>query len=310
MVQGIFCALGASMIWGLIFVVPQFMEGFNSLEIVAGRYLAYGLISCFFFLYARKLKKRKYPLSIWRKALCLSLISTFGYYSFCVLSLRHASPAVCALILGISPITIAYYGNWKRKECSFLTLILPSLLIVAGLVMISFFRIVKGESPSTFLFGFLSGLICLGIWTWWVVANGCFLKNNPEIKSREWASLTGIATFFWATLIAVGLSIFHPETLGKFLNPGKAVWSFAAGCFVLGFFCSWIGTSLWNKASFKLPLSLMGQLNIFETIFGLLFVYMLEQRLPPYLECAGAVLLLGAVAYGIRRSRTTSQSRR
>jgi drug/metabolite transporter (DMT)-like permease len=275
------------------------MEGFTSLEIVTGRYLCYGLVSCFLFLNARRLKSCKYPLSIWIKSLGYSLVSSFGYYIFVVLSLRYASPAICALILGICPITIAFYGNWKQKECSFRSLVLPSVLIFVGLVMINLLPILNTESPSTYLLGLACGFICLGTWSWYVVANSRFLKNNPEVDSKDWVTLLGITTFFWAVIFAIGLCLLYPETMGKFIHFDNSLWSFVIGCAILGLICSWFGTFLWNKASVALPVSLIGQLNIFETIFGLIFVYLLEQRLPPLLEIAGVFLLLAAVAYGI-----------
>ncbi|MBS0604478.1 MAG: DMT family transporter [Verrucomicrobia bacterium] len=307
MFNGIICALGACLIWGMIFVIPQYMEGFSSLEIATGRYLAYGIASCLLFLNAKRMKTSGYPLSIWTKALGYSLISSFGYYIFVVLSLRYASPAICALILGISPITIAFYGNWKQRECSNRSLILPSVLILAGLILINYFPIVESPSVSTHLIGLLCGFACLGTWTWYVVANARFLKQNPEVDSNDWATLLGVGTFFWALVFAAGLCLFNPEGMGKFTHLGDPLLRFVIGCTVLGLLCSWVGTYLWNRGSFQLPVSLMGQLNIFETIFGLVFVYILDQRLPPALECVGILLLLSAVIYGIH-SFTKSSS--
>jgi drug/metabolite transporter (DMT)-like permease len=48
-----------------------------------------------------------------------------------------------------------------------------------------------------------------------------------------------------------------------------------------------------------LPISLAGQLSIFETIFGVLFVYALKEHIPPAIECLGIGLLLSGTAYGI-----------
>jgi len=39
---------------------------------------------------------------------------------------------------------------------------------------------------------------------------------------------------------------------------------------------------------------------IFETIFGVLFVYILNQQLPSLMEFSGITLLLSTVVYGIR----------
>jgi len=69
MVQGILFALGACLIWGLIFIVPQFMTGFSSIEVALGRYLFYAIISSLFFLKAFAQGKCRYSQSIWIKAL-------------------------------------------------------------------------------------------------------------------------------------------------------------------------------------------------------------------------------------------------
>ena len=48
--------------------------------------------------------------------------------------------------------------------------------------------------------------------------------------------------------------------------------------------------------------SFAGQLTILETVFGLILIYILEQRLPPVVESIGIVLFLAAIIYGIRQS--------
>ena len=128
---GLIYALSACFIWGLIFIVPLFMQGYGAMEIALGTIRHFmGRFSVFIFF-----KRRcRYPIAIWLKALYFSLASSFAYYTFVILAVRWASPAICALILGLSPITIALYGNWKEKECSYRSLIIPSVLILAGLV--------------------------------------------------------------------------------------------------------------------------------------------------------------------------------
>lgn len=127
MVKGIVYALSACLIWGLIFIIPQFMSSYSSIEITLGRYLFYGGLSSLLLLKARLKGFCCYPRSVWIKALYLSFLS--GYYLWVVLAIRYASPEICALVLGTSPITIAFYGNWTQQEGNFKLLILPSLLI-------------------------------------------------------------------------------------------------------------------------------------------------------------------------------------
>lgn len=300
MLTGISYALSACLIWGLIFVVPQFMQGFSSIEVAAGRYLFYGILSLFLFF---KIDKR-YPLQIWKKALLYSLVFAVGYYPCLVLGLRYATPAICALILGIGPITIALYGNWKEKEVSFRSFILPSVFILLGLGCINGPALLKNEAPSSYLLGIAACFCALVTWSWYVVANARFLKDQ-SISSSHWSTLNGVTTFFWTLLFVIGAAVFFPENVEKekYLAFTPQLAAFLIGSAILGIICSWVGIFLWNKATLHLPVSFAGQLTIFETIFGLLFIYILEQRLPPALEGLGIALFLGAIAYGIRQSK-------
>lgn len=302
--KGIFFVLAACFIWGLIFVVPQFMEGFGSIEIATGRYFFYGIISlCLFF------KNKNYPLQAWKKSLLYSLIYAVGYYPCVILGLRYASPPICALIMGIGPITIALYGNMREKECSYRSLAVPSLLILIGLAIINGPALFASETPSTYLAGLLTCFIALFTFSWYVVANARFLKNNREISSSGWSTLNGVTTLFWVILFVLGTALFFKDSLDieKYLIFTPQLGAFLAGCAILGIVCSWVGIFLWNKATLYLPVSFAGQLTIFETIFGLFFIYLLEQRLPTGLESIGIILFLLAIGEGIRRSSKLSR---
>ncbi|HEY5235535.1 MAG TPA: DMT family transporter [Rhabdochlamydiaceae bacterium] len=305
--KGICFVLSACLIWGLIFVVPQFMEGFSSIEIATGRYFFYGIISlCLFF----KAKLQNFSLHAWTKSLLYSLIYAVAYYPCVILGLRYATPPICALIMGIGPITIALYGNWREKECSYRSLLLPSFLILIGLAIINGPAFLGSETPSTYLLGLLTCFIALVTFSWYVVVNARFLKDNREISSSGWSTLNGVTTLFWVILFVLGTGLFFKESLdiGKYLIYTPQLGGFLAGCAILGVFCSWLGIFLWNKATLYLPVSFAGQLTIFETIFGLLFIYLLEQRLPTLLECIGIALFLIAIGEGIRQSSKLNPS--
>lgn len=300
MFKGIGLALSACFIWGLIFIIPHFMSHFSSLEIAFGRYLFYGGISLILYLKARLSGFCCYPLSIWIKAFYLSFLSS--YYLWVVLAIRYTSPEVCALVLGTSPITIAFYGNWKQKEGNFKSLLLPSFLIMIGLIMINAPHIIMTNSPLEYTIGLICSLVSLASWTFYVVLNSRFLKNHPLVASNDWATIQGLATLLWIAICALTCSIFLGDKLNiqKYFTWNQELMSFLIGCAILGLLCSWVGGVLWNKASVFLSVSLAGQLMIFETIFGVLFVYMLNQQMPSLTESSGIVLLLSAVIYGIR----------
>ena len=301
MFKGIAFALSACFIWGLIFIIPQFMGSFSPIEIVLGRYLFYGGISLLLLLKGRLSGFCCYPLSVWIKALYLSFLS--GYYLWVILAIRYTSPEICALILGISPITIAFYGNWKQKEGNFKLLILPSFLILIGLIMINAPHIVMTSSSWEYAIGLICSLIALISWSVYVVLNSRFLKKNSHIISNDWATIQGVATLIWVIVCGLAYRTFLGDEidLQKYFNWNYETMSFFIGCAILGVICSWVGAALWNKASIYLPVSLAGQLMIFETIFGVLFVYILNQQLPSLMEFSGITLLLGTVIYGIHR---------
>lgn len=302
MYKGIVYALGACFIWGLIFVVPQFMTGFSSIEITLGRYFFYGIISSLIFFKSFCQKTCRHSQAIWIKALYFSLVSTIGYYTFVVLAMRYSSPAICALILGVSPISIAFYGNWQQKETSYRSLMIPSLLILVGLVIINIPHLKSNSEPSFYLLGLICSFLALAAWSWYVVANARFLKHHPKVHSSDWSTLIGVATLFWVFAFAIILGLFFENQLHmeKYFNPSEELRNFLIGSAILGLLCSWVGAFLWNKASLYLPVSLAGQLTVFETIFGVLFVYIVDQTLPSPVESIGIVILLAAVIYGIR----------
>ncbi|HEY2809969.1 MAG TPA: DMT family transporter [Rhabdochlamydiaceae bacterium] len=302
MLLGVVFALAACFIWGLIFVVPQFLSGFSSIEVALGRYCFYGIVSCLIFCKLKFQGRCKYPRSIWVKSLYFSLISTIGYYTFVVLALRYSTPAICALVLGISPITIAFYGNWKQRETTFKSLILPSLLILLGLAIINVPHLAKAASPSSYVLGLACCVMALIAWSWYVVANSRFLKQHPHVRSSDWSTLIGVSTLIWVIIFALALSVFESNSsLDKHFAFTPELINFLLGSAILGLLCSWVGAYLWNKASLNLPVSLAGQLTIFETIFGVIFVYILQQQTPPFLESIGIAILLIAIVYGIRQ---------
>lgn len=300
LLTGIAFVLGACLIWGLIFVVPQYMTGFNWIEVAIGRYFFYGLVSLVFFLKTFLRGEGRYGWAVWKTAFIYSFLFCLGYYPCLVLGLRYASPAISALIMGVGPITIAFYGNWREKECSFRSLIVPSLFILLGLLFVNYPALVENETPTTYLLGLLACLCALLTWTWYVVANARFLKTHAEVSSSDWATLNGVTTLLWVGLFVIATSLWAGEWVDvrQYMISSAFVW----GSVVLGVVCSWVGIFLWNRATLYLPMSLAGQLTIFETIFGLLFIYLLEQRLPPLMEGIGIVLFLVAVAYGIKKS--------
>ncbi len=305
MYKGIIYALAACFVWGLIFVVPMFMTGYTPVEVAMGRYVTYGALSLLIFFKSRC----RYPKAIWIKATLYSFVYTMGYYLCVILSVRLSTPAICALILGLSPIAIAFYGNWKEKEISNKSLIVPSLLTLLGLIIINIPGMQSANSTTTYLWGLFFGTLALIGWSWYVVANSHFLKKHPHVDSSEWATLIGVTCLVWVALFGLFFGLFLPEqfSVQKCLSLSP---DFVIGSLVLGVVSAWLGYYFWNKASLNLPVSFAGQLTIFETIFGVIFFYAIEMKMPPLLECIGILLFLGAIIYGVSQFSTISMRKK
>lgn len=299
MLKGILLILTACLIWGMIFIIPGLMEDFSPLEVALGRYFCLGIVSCIFMVGQGIHKWQAIPWSIWKKAAFFALVVNIFYYFSLVMGLRHSNASVIALLLGLSPITLAFYGNWKQKECSFKQLIIPSLLIACGLICVNWeaFISLSYQAIGEYMIGLCCGIFALLAWNWYVVANTQFLKKHPHISSGDWSTIIGIVTFGWVLLIvSICLLFASEEDLQKYSHTNPSFHYFLGGCLFLGFMCSWLGSFLWNIGSQAIPISLAGQLTIFETLFGILFVYLMKFTFPTTLELLGMITILVGIS--------------
>ena len=297
MLFGILFALAACFIWGLIFVIPKMMFGFSAVEVAMGRYFCLGIVSLLLVLCSRPKDYLRLPWKFWKTALLFSLVVNIGYYTSLVIALRYSSPSVIALMMGICPITISVFGNFVEKECSYRSLLLPGMMISLGLILVNipaFELNLTQTSPLKYSMGLLCGFASMAAWTWYVVMNARFLKRHPELPSSDWSTIIGLATFLWVILFGgILFFIFGDDSLlMKYTTLSDELLLFLAGSLILGLMCSWLGSYLWNRVSLYLPLSFAGQLTIFETIFGLTFVFCIEQRLPAAMEITGIMVML------------------
>ncbi len=221
-----------------------------------------------------------------------------------VFCMRCADSAIAALILGMSPVTIAFYGNWKENECSFSSLIWPSLAMTAGLVVVNIPPMQESfleGSLGIHCLGLLSGFGALASWSLYAVLNGHLLRHDRAIHAGDWCCVLGIATLAWVLLTAVVLIVCVPgHHIQKYVVYTPELQAYLIGSLILGLMCSWLGFFLWNKGSSLLPVSLAGQLTIFETLFGLLYIFIVDRRLPSIIECCGITLMLGGIFAGVR----------
>lgn len=304
MQSGVLYTVLACLCWGLIFVVPIYMEGFHPVEVVIARYLLFGLFSCLFLCF--QLTKEGMPkIHYWLRASFVALMVNLLYYLALVLGIRFANPAVTAIIAsGLSPAIVAIIGNRGSKECSPKLLFLPSALILVGVLLVNYTSLCEHCTTSTvteYLFGLGCALFALGGWVWYLLTNARFLKRDP-ITPALWSTLVGATTLFWTILLAIGhyASDLNPDFWNMIWNQESGHEVFWIGGILLGVISGWFGALFWNMASKRILISLGGQLLILETLFGVLMVYMYNWSMPPLIELIGMLMLIVSVVWTTR----------
>lgn len=304
MIIGIVFVLTACLFWGLIFVIPCYVDGFSCIEVTLGRYFFYGLIAFFAMLFQGKTFFQETSKRMWLTAILFALVVNITYFTSIVLGVRYANASITALLSGLGPVTIAYYSNWKEKTGDYRAITLPSIALVLGLILVNIpaFDGTIEHSIGEYLLGLFFALVALGTWTWFVVVNARFLKQYSSLTPSRWANIMGVVTLGWVLLIGTGLALTvgTEEDWIRYTVPSNELYAFLVGTATLGLTCSWLGFYLWYKASALLPVCLAGQLAVFETIFGLIFVFFVEARTPTAFEFLGIIIMLGGITASVR----------
>ncbi|WP_349290209.1 hypothetical protein [Pseudomonas lundensis] len=107
---------------------------------------------------------------------------------------------------------------------------------------------------------------------------------------------TGVlGLLIWGAASALSLDAVHIDVSDA---RWQGFWAINLACAVVG---SWFGNRMWNAASRRLPLTLSGQLIVFETLFALFYGFVFLQRWPTALETLAVLLLLSGVSWAVRR---------
>ncbi|MFY8144704.1 MAG: DMT family transporter [Caulobacter sp.] len=297
---GLLCGVIAGAFWGGVFLAPKLLSDFTPLQATAGRYLAYGLAAAVLLLPSWKAVMARMDGRDWRDLILLSLLGNLIYYVGLALAVQSAGVALASLVIGLLPVTITLVGAKAGEGTPLRRLIWPLALIVAGGVCINVdaFAAAGRAGMGRTLVGLLGALLALAVWTAYAVWNARRLAATPKFNSHEWSLLTGVATGLLSLVIVVPAFALDGKE-----HPTSAWGLFWGVSFAVAIGASVIGNGLWNAASRLLPLSLSGQLIVFETVFALLYGFLHESRWPRALESVAMALMLAGVLWSARLHR-------
>ena len=304
--NGVLCGLLAGAMWGMVFIVPELLSAFSPVEMAVGRYIAYGAIALGLMLprlgnlYAR-LERSDYAALV-RHALAGNII----YYMLLALGVKLAGVAPTSLIIGVLPISVTLMGRKDHGALPLRQLALPLLVAAAGIACINVDVFMHAGNAEHSAWQTLLGVLCatgaLLCWSWYTLDNARYLKRNPHFTSAEWSALYGLSSGLIALLIgAAALAVWHGDVLGAAGKASGRDWTmFWITNSLLALGASVIGNHLWNIASRRVPVTLSGQLILFETLFALLYGFIYQQQWPRPLETAAIVLLAAGVMWSVR----------
>lgn len=292
MLPGAAFGIGAGALWGLVFLAPEFGRAFTPLQLAIGRYLAYGVISAALLAPRWRVLATQVTWREWRSLAWLALAGNTLYYVLLSTAVQTGGIAMTSLVIGFLPVAVTIVGSRDRDAVP-LRALLPSLLLcAAGALCIGWQALATPAAApiATRMTGLLCAVGALVSWAAYAVGNSRCLARLDHLSAHDWNLLIGIATGLQALLLIPVAILTQP------IRYEMAAWLHFAGLSIaVAIFASIIGNALWNRMSRLLPLTMVGQMILFETLFALLYGFLWEQRLPHLLELAALAFVVTSV---------------
>ncbi len=303
--SGVLFGMAAGALWGLVFLAPELVRGFGPIHLTAGRYLAYGLLAAGLILPSWRGLARQLDRGDWATLAKLALLGNTVYYIFLVSAVHHAGVALTSLVIGFLPVVVTVVGSRSQGAVPLHRLV-PSLTLsaAAGLAIgaETLGRSLQGSAWSQ-VWGLACAVGALVSWTMFALGNSRALARLEHVSAHEWSLLIGVVTGAQSLLLA---------PLAMWFEPGehsRAAWLGLLAISVgIGLLASVLGNACWNRMNRLLPLTLVGQMVLFETLFALLYGFLWEWRLPTALEMAAIGCVVGSVLSCLAAHRRAPKS--
>lgn len=165
------------------------------------------------------------------------------------------------------------------------------------MVNVATIRAADVHDTTSIMLGMLASVAALAIWIIYGLTNAAVMRSADAPDGLRWTGLQGIGA-------AIGSLLLLPLASFRLVDTASAseLRHFVEWALVMGLAGSWFATWCWAVASRHLPLALSAQLIVAETVFGLGYGFMFEQRLPTIAEWMGQSFNLLGSAQGSRHS--------
>lgn len=289
---GVLCGVGAGALWGLVFLAPALVANFSPLQLTVGRYLAYGLIAGILIAPRWRAITPHLRRRDWLALFGLGLVGNTLYYILLSTAVQTGGIAMTSLVIGFLPVTVTIVGSRDHGSAPLRKLYLSLFFCTAGALCIGWQALAAPtDMPlGARLIGFGSAVGALVAWTGFAVVNARALKRLNGVTSHDWNLLTGVVTGA-QSLVLAPFAFLAVQTV----QPSGEWMKFIAVSVAVAVFASIVGNGLWNRMSRLLPLTLVGQMILFETLFALIYGFVWETRWPTTMETVAFVLVVLSV---------------
>lgn len=287
---GTLYGIGAGALWGGVFLAPELVCDFTPLQLAIGRFLAYGIISFVVIMPRWSVIKQRVKRQDWRALFWLSLFGNTVYYILLSKAVQSGGIALTSLVMGFLPVAVTIIGSRDKGAVS-LVVLLPSLFLCGGgAICIGWEALKSPEATHQTSMGLLWAVAALLSWTTYAVGNSRSLARLGMVSVYDWNLLMGLVTGAQAAcLIPLALLSGH-------LQHDLISWEWFIGVSTMvAVIASFFGNGLWNRMSCLLPLTMTGQMILFETLFALIYGFLWEDRWPRPIEVAAFMLIVGSV---------------
>lgn len=299
--MGIVYGLLACMFWGLSYVIPSFISGFSTFEIVMGRFVIYGLLSTCLLLYQGtdtcKALVRHLPLACF-----LALFGFLAYDLLDVAMIRGVGPYQAGLLSAISIPISATVANFRSA------LPIPWKHLSLALSLVCVGAVLSAQGSCATDEGFISifdrrAVMVVALET--VLWSGfCALINRSSRLSAELTpavltSLMGVGCLLIACIVMVPYVLQDGSALIHWCSshPPKDLLYFILASLVAGILISWMATELWCRASVRLSSTVIPFFLVGDVVFGHVYTYFGDLSDFSIWETLGSVCVIAAAVY-------------
>ena len=296
MLVGILAGLFTGALWGLTFVAAPLAAPFSMWDLTIARYGIFGLTCLVLMLHPRFRLQPDLGAKRILIGMGLGLIGYVGYFLTASQAVLWAGPIIPPLIIGTMPVVLPAIANILDKTMQWRRLALPLLMIALGILVVNVELVtrldVQGQRMT--LAGAGCAVAALLVWVGYGIINANVMRSPNRPSNLDWTNLHGFGAAL-GSLTLLPLASEHFTTA-----PSEMQIRFWGIALILGMAASWAATWFWSLASHRLPLALTAQLIVAETLFGLIFGLMLNERWPTPYETIGCSLQIVGVSLAVR----------